>query len=227
MSRFTFTPTPLQSCFVIEPKPLRDERGYFERFFCTQDFEEIGLKKPIMQINHSKTIGKGSVRGLHYQTPPFCETKIVRCIKGAIYDVAVDLRKDSPTFLQYFGIELNETNAKYLYIPEGFAHGFQSLSDEVEIFYLATQAFCPEADSAINALDPTINIKWQFEITNISTKDKNAPCIDNNFKGLVMNTNFAPPPDNSPINNLSYSKLTISKIYVRICGEICEGVCYA
>ncbi|HEE9005555.1 TPA: dTDP-4-dehydrorhamnose 3,5-epimerase, partial [Campylobacter jejuni] len=156
MSRFNFMKTCIEGVYIIKPKPICDERGYFERYFCTNDFEEIGMKKPIIQINHSKTIGKGSIRGMHYQIPPFCETKIVRCLKGSILDVAIDIRKNSPTFLQYFSIELNEVNNKYLYIPEGFAHGFQVLSDEAEILYLVTQEFNSSADRGINPFDKAI-----------------------------------------------------------------------
>ncbi|HBK6304468.1 TPA: dTDP-4-dehydrorhamnose 3,5-epimerase [Campylobacter jejuni] len=156
MSRFNFMKACIEGVYIIEPKPICDERGYFERYFCANDFEEIGMKKPIIQINHSKTIGKGSIRGMHYQIPPFCETKIVRCLKGSILDVAIDIRKNSPTFLQYFSIELNEVNNKYLYIPEGFAHGFQVLSDEAEILYLVTQKFNSSADRGINPFDKAI-----------------------------------------------------------------------
>lgn len=185
MSRFTFTPTPLQGVYVIDPKPIKDERGYFERYFCSQDFQEIGLQKPIVQINHSYTKGIGSIRGLHYQTPPLAETKIVRCLKGAIYDVAVDIREDSPTFLQYFGIELSEENGKYLYIPEGFAHGFQTLSEEAEILYLVTSTFNPQADSGLNALDPLLAIQWPLPLGHISEKDKNASLLTEGFKGVL------------------------------------------
>lgn len=167
MSRFSVMQTSLEGVVILEPKPIRDDRGYFERFFCANDFKEIGFDGQIAQINHSKTIGKGSIRGIHYQIPPFCETKIVRCLKGAVYDVAVDLRKDSPTFLQYFGVELNEENGKYLVIPEGFGHGFQTLSDEAEILYLVSEFFNAQADRALNALDLKLNINmatsyWKY-----------------------------------------------------------------
>lgn len=185
MSRFTFTPTPLQGVYIVKPKPIKDDRGYFERYFCAQDFAEIGLQKPIAQINHSYTKGIGSIRGLHYQTAPHYETKIVRCLKGSIYDVAVDIRKDSPTFLQYFGIELSEENGKYLYIPEGFAHGFQTLSDEAEILYLVSEPFNPQADSGLNALDPVLSISWPLSLGHISDKDKNALFITQDFKGVL------------------------------------------
>lgn len=186
MSRFNFTQTFLEGVFTIEPKPIHDERGYFERYFCAQDFREIGILKPIAQMNHSKTIGKGSIRGIHYQTPPFCETKIVRCLKGAIYDVAVDLRADSSTFLQHFGIELSETNAKYLVIPDGFGHTFQTLSDEAEILYLVTEFFNPQAEGSLNALDPILNIKWPLKIGTMSSKDANAPSVNQVFKDICI-----------------------------------------
>ncbi|RDU68647.1 dTDP-4-dehydrorhamnose 3,5-epimerase [Helicobacter cholecystus] len=184
MSRFSFTSAPLKGVYIIEPKPIKDSRGYFERYFCTKDFLEIGLNKPIVQINHSYTKGIGSIRGLHYQTPPHTEIKIIRCLKGKIYDVAVDIRENSPTFCQYFGIELSEENGKYLYIPEGFAHGFQTLSDEAEILYLVTSAFNAESDSGLNALDPVLAIKWPLPIGHISEKDKNASYINQEFKGI-------------------------------------------
>lgn len=120
---------------------------------------------------------------MHFQTYPHSETKIVRCLKGSIYDVAIDLRVDSPTFLQHFGIVLSEKNNKYLYIPEGFAHGFQTLEHNAEILYLVTMPFEQTADTNINPLDPMINIKWKLNITNISFKDKNAPFITNDFIG--------------------------------------------
>ena len=185
MSRLNFISTPIKGLFIVEPKPIIDQRGFFERYFCSQDFAEIGLQKPIMQINRSYTKEIGSIRGLHYQTPPYCETKIMRCLKGGIYDVAVDIRKDSPTFLQYFGIELSEENGKYLYIPEGFAHGFQTLSDEAETLYLVTSPFNPQADSGLNALDPTLSISWPLPLGHISDKDKNAPLITQEFKGIL------------------------------------------
>lgn len=184
MNRFDFVQTPLKGVYIIKPQPIKDERGYFERYFCANDFAQIGLCKPIVQINHSVTKLKGSLRGLHFQNPPFMETKIVRCLRGEVYDVAVDLRADSQTFLQYFGTTLSEDNGAYLYIPEGFAHGFQTLSDNVEMLYLTTQAFEPNADRSINPLDKRINIPWPLEVSNISQKDKNAPMLAEHFHGI-------------------------------------------
>ncbi|PAF41222.1 dTDP-4-dehydrorhamnose 3,5-epimerase [Helicobacter sp. 11S03491-1] len=186
MNRFEFSPTSFNNLYVISPQKIQDHRGYFERYFCSQDFQAIGLDKPIVQINHSLTQQKGSIRGLHYQKKPFCETKIIRCLRGKILDVALDIRKNSPTFLQYFAIELTQENSLYLYIPEGFAHGFQSLSDEAEILYLLTAPFSPQNDQTLNPLDPIINIQWQLKLTDISHKDKNANFIDCNFKGIEV-----------------------------------------
>lgn len=186
MSRFDFEKTPLKDCFVITPKPIKDERGYFERYFCARDFREIGFEKNIAQINHSLTKIKGTIRGMHFQLPPFCETKIVRCLKGEIYDVALDLRRNSPTFLQYFGVNLSEENGKYLLIPDGFAHGFQAISDDVEIVYLCSEFFDAKSDSVINPLDPKVAIKWQLSPTNLSQKDANAPFLSDDFSGIVI-----------------------------------------
>lgn len=176
--------TGIENLFVIQPKQIKDERGYFERYFCKEEFKEIGLSKEIVQINHSLTKLKGSIRGMHFQAKPFSEIKIVRCIRGSIQDVAVDLRKDSKTFLHHFTVTLSKLNNKYLYIPEGFAHGFQALSNNAEVLYLTTAPFQSSADSAINPLDKILNIKWNLDITHISPKDKNAPFIDINFKGI-------------------------------------------
>lgn len=183
-SRFIFKQTPLSGLFVIETKPFRDSRGYFERFFCADSFREIGLTKPLLQQSHSQSVGKGIVRGMHYQDFPHCEAKIVRCIRGEIYDVVVDIREGSPTFLQHFSLRLKEGNFTYLYIPEGFAHGFQTLSSVVEILYSMNEPFAPELYKSINPFDPSLNIKWELEVSNISKKDKEATFIDNNFKGV-------------------------------------------
>jgi dTDP-4-dehydrorhamnose 3,5-epimerase len=186
MSRFEFEKTHIDGLYVISPKPIKDDRGYFERFFCKEDFSDIGLDKEIVQINHSFSKGKGTIRGLHYQLSPCAETKIVRCLRGNIYDIAVDIRKDSPTFLQWFGIELSEDNGQYLYIPEGFAHGFQSLSEECEIIYLVTNNYSSDKERGLSVFDEKINIKWPIECTNISSKDENTLQINNDFKGIEI-----------------------------------------
>ena len=187
MSRFSFAKTKIDGVYIIEAKPIHDERGYFERFFCANDFKEIGFDEKIAQINHSKTVVKGSIRGFHYQTPPFCEIKIVRCIKGAILDVALDIRKNSPTYLQYVSVELNEENNKYLYIPKGCAHGFQTLKENTELIYMVSEFYNIKADSVINPFDGSVGMKWPLELAEISQKDKEAPSIkDSKFEGLIL-----------------------------------------
>ena len=125
-NKLIFRETPLKESYIIEPVIFTDKRGFFSRNFCKNELSEIGFNKNIVQINHSKTLKKGMIRGLHYQLSPFAETKIVKCIRGKIFDVIVDLRKNSPTFLKWFSVELSEDNRKLIYIPEGFAHGFQA-----------------------------------------------------------------------------------------------------
>lgn len=186
MGRFSFSKTPLDGVYHIEPKPIEDDRGYFERLFCEDDFKEIGFYKKIVNINHSYTKQKGSVRGLHFQYPPFSETKIVFCIKGSILDIAVDIRASSPTFLKHHSQVLTSEKRDMLFMPEGFAHGFQTLEDDVELLYLHTNFYDKNSEGAINILDSILNINFPLEIKDISEKDKNNPFVDKNFKGIVV-----------------------------------------
>lgn len=179
-----FTPTSLSGSFVIDLEPIGDERGWFARTYCKNEFSKIGHTKDWVQLNHSFTKLPGTIRGMHYQLPPFTEIKLVRCIAGAVYDVIVDVRKDSPTFLQYFGIELSAANKKMLYIPEGFAHGFEALSKDCELIYHHSQLYAPGVEAGIKYNDPILNIQWPLPVKNVSERDENHPLIDNNFKGL-------------------------------------------
>lgn len=184
--RLIFMQTPLSGVWIAKRKILEDNRGAFSRLFCADEFREIGLDKPIVQINHSITKIKGAVRGLHFQYPPHAETKIVSCLKGEIFDVAVDLRQGSETFLSWHGERLSAKNQKSIIIPEGFAHGFQILEDECELLYFHTAFYSKEKESAIHYADPKIGISWPLPVTNISEKDKTYPFIENNFKGIVL-----------------------------------------
>lgn len=185
MAKLNFTQTPLQGAFIIEPNPFVDQRGFFARIFCVEELKQYGLRCTIAQANHSKSIGRGTIRGLHYQLPPYAETKIIKCIKGRIFDVIVDVRKGSATFLQWFGVELSEENKKMLYVPEGFAHGFQALEEEVEIIYLVTNYYVPQAERGVRFNDQKIGIQWPITETVItSEKDRNIPLIDDEFKGV-------------------------------------------
>jgi dTDP-4-dehydrorhamnose 3,5-epimerase len=184
-AHFDFQVTAISGLFVLQRKPLNDARGFFCRFFCTEEFQSIGLKKPVIQINHTYTQKKGTVRGLHFQRPPCTETKIISCLRGEIFDVAVDIRKNSPTFLQWFGTSISSDNKKSIFIPDGFAHGFQSLTKDTEILYLVTACYSPEKEDALNAQDPMIGIEWPAKITELSDKDKAVPFIDQNYHGIA------------------------------------------
>lgn len=182
--RFDFQPTALAGLTVVCRKQSEDGRGSFTRMFCAEEFRKIGLAKPIAQINHSVTRCKGVVRGLHFQYPPHAETKIVSCLKGEIFDVAVDLRADSPTFLCWHGEVLSAENRKALCIPEGFAHGFQALEDDCELLYLHTECYTPTAESALNVTDPRLNIAWPLPIAELSERDHAHPFIGPDFAGV-------------------------------------------
>lgn len=179
-----FFETILKGSYVIEPRLLSDERGGFMRTFCKREFEHIGHSKEFVQHNQSFNTHQGTIRGMHYQLPPFKETKVVRCIRGAVHDVIVDLREGSPTFLQHFGTELSAQNKKMLYIPDGFAHGFQTLVNETELVYLHTEYFTPSADTGLGYNDPALNIAWPLPVTVVSEKDKNYLPINHTFKGI-------------------------------------------
>lgn len=173
-----FFETPLKGAYVIELEKKGDERGFFARSFCKKEFEEIGLNNEIVQINNSFSGYKGTLRGMHYQLEPKAEDKIVRCIRGALYDVIIDLREDSKTFKDWYGIELSAENRKMLYVPKGFAHGFITLEDNTESFYLVTEYYSADLERGIRYNDPQFKIVWPIVPTVISEKDKNHPDFD-------------------------------------------------
>ena len=184
--RFDFHPTLLEGLWVVQRKPVEDPRGFFCRFFCAEEFQAAGLRKPIAQINHTCTVKKGAVRGLHFQYPPHSEGKIVSCLCGEVYDVAVDIRKGSPTFLHWHGEILSATNQRSLLIPEGFAHGFQTLTENCELLYLHSEAFHPQAEGALHIADPRIGIVWPIAMTELSERDRSHPVIGSDFEGLSL-----------------------------------------
>lgn len=186
MSRFDFTPTPLSELKLVQRKAIEDHRGFLSRFYCADEFRLAGIIKPIAQINHTFTRKKGAVRGLHFQHPPHAETKLVSCLKGEIWDVAVDLRRDSSTFLQWYGEILSATNRKSMLIPEGYAHGFQALTEDCELIYLHTAAHHPEAEGALNVADPRLSISWPLPIDDLSERDRNHPFISQDYQGIVL-----------------------------------------
>lgn len=181
-----FTPTPLQGSYVIEPAVVGDSRGWFARTFCKREFEEIGHTKEWVQLNHSFTGLKGTIRGMHFQLQPAAEIKLVRCIAGSVYDVAIDLRKDSRTFLKWFGAILSRENKSMLYIPEGFAHGFQALSDDCELIYHHSFYYTPGAEGGIRYDDPLVGIDWPLPVTEVSQRDAQHHLLDETFKGITL-----------------------------------------
>lgn len=181
-----FIETALNGCYIVEPGVMEDNRGWFARTYCKEEFGQIGHIKEWLQLNHSVTFKKGSLRGMHFQLPPFAETKMVRCIEGNIFDVIVDIRANSPTFLSWLGIELSAANKKMIYIPEGFAHGFQTLSDDCQLIYHHTALYRPAAEGGLRFDDKMINIVWPLPVTEISERDQSHTYLDNQFKGLMI-----------------------------------------
>jgi dTDP-4-dehydrorhamnose 3,5-epimerase len=173
-----FIETKLAGAYIIELDKIGDERGFFSRLWCRKTMEEKGLKSNIAQINTSHNVHKGTLRGLHYQQAPYEEVKIVQCIRGAIFDVAVDIRPKSPTYMQWFGIELDEDCCKLLYIPEGFAHGYQTVKDNSAIIYPTSEFYTPESEGGIRWDEPEIAIKWPLDPVNMSKKDLSWPLND-------------------------------------------------
>ncbi|MFT3679339.1 MAG: dTDP-4-dehydrorhamnose 3,5-epimerase [Ferruginibacter sp.] len=180
----TFTETTLKGSFIVSLKPFSDERGWFARTYCKNEFAAIGHDKEWLQMNHSFTNEKGTVRGMHFQYPPFSEIKMVRCIAGAVMDVVVDIRKDSPTFLQHVSVELSAVNKQMIYIPEGFAHGFQTLQENTELIYHHSAFYQPGVEGGLRYNDPVLNIQWSLPVVNVSERDNNHPLLDANFKGI-------------------------------------------
>ena len=179
-------PTSISDLYVLERSVKGDSRGFLERLFCQKTLSEILLDRTIRQINYTFTAATGTIRGLHYQFPPYAEMKIVSCIKGEVFDVAVDLRKDSPTFLQHYSKVLSPKNCLSLVIPEGFAHGFQTLTNDCEMIYVHTADYQPTAEGALNALDPRLAIKWPKRVSHRSDRDTRHAMTQDSFLGLEL-----------------------------------------
>ena len=170
--------------FTISLEPFTDHRGSFARTFCAEEFAAHKLETNFVQMNHSKTTKEGTIRGMHYQCAPYAEVKLVRCIRGSVLDVVIDLRKDSSSWGQHIAVELSDLNELTLYIPRGFAHGFQTLSDNVELLYQHSSFYHPEAESGIHYADPRFNIQWPLPVSSISKKDKLLTFVDDAFMGI-------------------------------------------
>jgi dTDP-4-dehydrorhamnose 3,5-epimerase len=170
-----FKELKIKGAYLIDLEKREDDRGFFARSFCSRDFQEHGLSGQIQQSNISYNKKAGTLRGMHYQVPPYAESKLIRCIFGSIYDVAIDLRPESPTFKQWVGVKLNAASRQIIYVPEGVAHGFQTLSDHTEVFYEVSAPYSLDAERGIRWNDPAFDIKWPVPVRVISNKDMRHP----------------------------------------------------
>lgn len=170
-----FTETKLKGAFIVEIEKLTDDRGFFARAWCRKEFEAHGLTSAVVQANVSFNRKRGTLRGMHYQIAPFQESKLIRCTRGAIYDVIIDLRPESPTYKEWIGVELTADNYTLFFVPEDFSHGFITLMDDTEITYQVSQFYTPGSEKGIRFNDPTFNIQWPLEVSVISDKDSNWP----------------------------------------------------
>ena len=186
MTRFTTTDLPLAGLKLIERQRLGDDRGFLSRLFCSGELTAAGWQKPIAQINHTYSAQSGTVRGLHYQTPPHAEMKLVSCTRGKVWDVAVDLRFNSPTFMKWHAQILSENNGHALLIPEGFAHGFQTLINDCELLYVHTEVYSPQAEAALRFNEERLAITWPLPVSEISARDRAHPPLSFKFNGIKL-----------------------------------------
>lgn len=176
--------TKISGLCTADAQPVSDHRGAFARWFCQAELADVIGSRSIVQINHSRTVRVGAVRGLHFQHPPHAEMKVIRCLRGRVFDVAVDLRQNSPTFLQWHAEELSGENQRMIVIPEGFAHGFQVLEPDSELLYLHTATYQKNSEGAVRYDDPMIGIHWPLAITDISDRDRRHPLLNESFHGV-------------------------------------------
>jgi dTDP-4-dehydrorhamnose 3,5-epimerase len=171
---------------LIQRQQCGDTRGYLQRLFCAEELAVAGWTRPVAQVNHTYTKHAGSVRGLHLQLPPHAEMKLITCLRGEVWDVALDLRANSPTFLKWHAVHLSAENQTSYLIPSGFAHGFQTLTDDVEMLYCHSHAYEPASEMGVNALDMRLNVPWPMIITDSSDKDRNWPMLSADFQGVNL-----------------------------------------
>ena len=185
MNRLAVTGLPLAGLKLVEPQRFADARGFFERLFCAEELRGAGWTDPIAQINHTSTARKGTVRGMHFQRPPYAEMKLVSCVRGEIFDVAVDLRRNSPTFLNWHAERLSAENCRAMLIPKGFAHGFQALTDDTDLIYCHSAPYDAASEGGLNPHDPRLAIAWPLPIAEMSARDAQAPVLDSAFIGVT------------------------------------------
>ena len=185
MSRLVVEDTPLAGLKRVRRNRLGDSRGFLARLFCADELAEAGWTQPVAQVNHTRTRQRGSVRGLHFQTPPHAEMKLVHCLRGEVWDVAVDLRRGSPTFLRWHAEALSDENGVALLIPEGFAHGLQTVTDDVDMLYCHSVAYAASAEGGLHPRDPRLAIAWPLPIAALSPRDEGHALIGADFTGLA------------------------------------------
>ena len=185
MNRLSVTDLPIAGLKRVARQRLGDDRGFFARLFCAEELRAAGWSAAIAQINHTMTARKGTVRGLHFQRPPHAEMKLVSCVRGEVFDVAVDLRRGSPTFLKWHAEHLSAGSNNAMLIPQGFAHGFQALTDDAELIYCHSAAYDAASEGGINPRDPKLAIAWPLPIAEMSARDAAAPMLDASFTGLT------------------------------------------
>jgi len=186
LNRFTVTNLTLAGLKLVERQRLGDARGFLSRLFCSEELGAAGWNRPIVQINHTYTARRGALRGMHFQYPPHAEMKLVSCIRGEVWDVAIDLRAGSRTFLHWHAERLSADNGHALLIPEGFAHGFQALSDDVELLYCHSAGYNAEAEAGLNPTDPKLAITWPLQIAELSARDAQHPMLNEQFAGVEL-----------------------------------------
>ena len=186
MSRFAVLDTPISGLKIIERFRRVDERGFFSRMFCADELQAAGWSRPVAQINQTLTRRQGAVRGMHFQLPPDAEIKLVNCVRGRVFDVAVDLRQGSPTLLNWYAVELSPDNGRALLVPEGFAHGFQALAPDSELIYFHSRAYQPASEGALHPREPRVGVTWPLEITELSARDEGRPMLTSAFQGISL-----------------------------------------
>ena len=186
MSRLVVTDTPIAGLRLVQRQTIGDARGFLSRLFCAQELAAAGWSKPVAQVNHTATQSRGTLRGLHYQTAPYTEMKLVCCLRGEVWDVAVDLRPDSVTYLKWYAQHLSASAHDAMLIPEGCTHGFQTLTDGVEMLYFHSMPYTPQAEAGLHPLDPRLAITWPLPVTRMSDRDAGHPLLDAHFEGVRL-----------------------------------------
>ncbi|OJF98486.1 dTDP-4-dehydrorhamnose 3,5-epimerase family protein [Pararhizobium antarcticum] len=184
--RFVAEATPFDGLVVVNRRILKDDRGFLTRLFCPDDLKAFGWSGRVAQVNETGTVQRGTVRGMHFQNPPFAEIKLIACTRGRVLDVVVDIRHGSPTFLKHFAVELSEDNGRSLLVPRGFAHGFQTLTDDAHMLYMHSESYVAASEGGLHSQDPRLAIGWPLPVINLSSRDAAHPLLQPDYVGVVL-----------------------------------------